>query len=193
MDAPDSPSIDAKPKLVDGKIVWSGGPSLKQHFSLPYSIMYYMAKNPSSAEAYNKLIQCCKYFFEKNPILVAADLFCETTLCSNPQCDGDNEERCCANIDLNKLSSKIWLTNNLSLAEDNISIFASLIVPKLYRWKSVKFFLIQNGLMYNDFKSYAALLTDIDFYVTRIIDDDDGSVVMLDKILEATINIKFFE
>uniref|UniRef100_A0AC34FGE5 Uncharacterized protein n=1 Tax=Panagrolaimus sp. ES5 TaxID=591445 RepID=A0AC34FGE5_9BILA len=47
--------------------------------------------------------------------------------------------------------------------------------------------------MYNDFKSYAALLIDIDFFKGKIINDDDGSVVMLDKILEATINIKFFE
>uniref|UniRef100_A0A914YY61 Uncharacterized protein n=1 Tax=Panagrolaimus superbus TaxID=310955 RepID=A0A914YY61_9BILA len=45
--------------------------------------------------------------------------------------------------------------------------------------------------MFNNFKSCATFLTDISFWGSRII-NDDGSVVMLDKILEITPNIKNF-
>uniref|UniRef100_A0A914PG81 Uncharacterized protein n=1 Tax=Panagrolaimus davidi TaxID=227884 RepID=A0A914PG81_9BILA len=50
------------------------GPNIRQTWSLPDSIIYYIAKNPSNAKAWQKLIQCCKYFFAKNPILVIDEL-----------------------------------------------------------------------------------------------------------------------
>uniref|UniRef100_A0AC34FM67 Uncharacterized protein n=1 Tax=Panagrolaimus sp. ES5 TaxID=591445 RepID=A0AC34FM67_9BILA len=80
---PEVSSLDSKPKWINGKIVWSGGPSLKQYFNLPESVMYYIAMNPSTPEVYLKLIQSCKYFFEKNPILVVADIYDDTTFCFN--------------------------------------------------------------------------------------------------------------
>uniref|UniRef100_A0AC34FN25 Uncharacterized protein n=1 Tax=Panagrolaimus sp. ES5 TaxID=591445 RepID=A0AC34FN25_9BILA len=45
-----------------------------QEFSLPDSIMHYMAMNPKNAKIYQKLIRSCKYFFVKNQILVISSL-----------------------------------------------------------------------------------------------------------------------
>uniref|UniRef100_A0A914P6M7 Uncharacterized protein n=1 Tax=Panagrolaimus davidi TaxID=227884 RepID=A0A914P6M7_9BILA len=46
----------------------------RQNFSMPDSVTFYMAKNPKTAELYQKVIQTCKYFFAKNSILVISSL-----------------------------------------------------------------------------------------------------------------------
>uniref|UniRef100_A0AC34FF93 Uncharacterized protein n=1 Tax=Panagrolaimus sp. ES5 TaxID=591445 RepID=A0AC34FF93_9BILA len=200
MDASTSSFDGAKPKMINGKIVWSGGPSCKQHFSLPISIIYYMATNPSTPKVYQKLIQSCKYFFEKNPILVAANMYGKTKLCLNEACDGDSEDDnddeeyaksdCCTDIDLNKLLSKIWLTSKLELTRENISTFTSLIYPKLYQCKTINLRLYYDIILFNDFKSCAPFLTDI--YLQGVVIKNNEKSVMLDKILEIVPNIKNF-
>ena len=47
---------------------------IPQRFSIPSSFIYYMAKNPTSLPVYQKLIQSCKYFFAKNPIIVVFNI-----------------------------------------------------------------------------------------------------------------------
>uniref|UniRef100_A0A914Z6G1 Uncharacterized protein n=1 Tax=Panagrolaimus superbus TaxID=310955 RepID=A0A914Z6G1_9BILA len=154
--------------------------------------MYYIAKNPSTPKVYKKLIQSCKYFSEKMPILVVTNMYGNTTICSNEYCFRDDNKKCCVNIDLNKLSSKIWITNKLILDEENISTFASLIIPKLFRWNIIELNVITMDIMFNDFRICAPFLTDILFWGCRII-NDDGNVVMLDKILEIIPHIKNFD
>ena len=44
---------------------------ISQRFSLPQSIIFYMAKNPKSGIGLKKLIETCKYFYLKNPVIVA--------------------------------------------------------------------------------------------------------------------------
>uniref|UniRef100_A0AC34FVV1 Uncharacterized protein n=1 Tax=Panagrolaimus sp. ES5 TaxID=591445 RepID=A0AC34FVV1_9BILA len=193
MDTSSSSFAAAKPKLINGKIVWAGGPSVRQNFALPYSIIYYMARNPSTPEVYLKLIQSCKFFFEKNPILVAAWMRDKTRICINaPVKCMENDRKCCIDIDLEKLSSKIWRTNNLKLSKENITIFNSLIYPKLYRCENIRLFGFSHKFMYDEFKSCASFLTDIHFGDGGIV-MDDGSTVMLDKIFEDTPNIKTFK
>uniref|UniRef100_A0A914YUR1 Uncharacterized protein n=1 Tax=Panagrolaimus superbus TaxID=310955 RepID=A0A914YUR1_9BILA len=186
--------VDAKSKIINGKIGWSGGPSIKQLFLLHPSIMYYIAKNPSTPEVYNKLIQSCKYFFEKMAIFVASDLYTtgmyeKTKICLYIDCR--HHTKCCINVSLNKLSTKIWVTNILGLDKENILTFSSLIFPKLFRWNNIQLDGFSDNIMYDDFKKVASFLTDFSFWRSQII-NNDGSVVMLDKILEITPNIKEF-
>uniref|UniRef100_A0A914YQX5 Uncharacterized protein n=1 Tax=Panagrolaimus superbus TaxID=310955 RepID=A0A914YQX5_9BILA len=180
--------FDAKPKMINVKYSWSGGPSIKQLFSLHPSIMYYTTKNPSTPEVYKKLIQSCKYFFENFPILVVGVMHENTKICVYIDCR--HHTKCCINVSLNKLSTKIWVTNKLILTKDNISTF-SLIFPKLFRWNNIQLIGFSDNIMFDDFKKVASFLNDIHFFGCRII-SNDGSVVMLDKILEITPNIKGF-
>uniref|UniRef100_A0A914Y237 Uncharacterized protein n=1 Tax=Panagrolaimus superbus TaxID=310955 RepID=A0A914Y237_9BILA len=99
--------------------------------------------------------------------------------------------KCCIDIDLNKLTNKIWVKNQLILNQKNISTF-SLIFPKLFRWNIIQLNALGTEIMFDDFKSCASFLTHTDFWRSRII-NNDGSVVMLNKILEITPNIKNFE
>ena len=41
-----------------------------QRFSLPSWIIYYMAKNPTTPDVYEKLVRSCKYWYPKNPVIV---------------------------------------------------------------------------------------------------------------------------
>uniref|UniRef100_A0AC34FGX2 Uncharacterized protein n=1 Tax=Panagrolaimus sp. ES5 TaxID=591445 RepID=A0AC34FGX2_9BILA len=61
-------------KSVPKKKIYFTGPHGRREWSLPDSIMYYMAMNPKSAEVYQKLVKSCKYFYIKNPIVVVPDL-----------------------------------------------------------------------------------------------------------------------
>uniref|UniRef100_A0AC34FLJ4 Uncharacterized protein n=1 Tax=Panagrolaimus sp. ES5 TaxID=591445 RepID=A0AC34FLJ4_9BILA len=185
MNAPTLPSFGAKPKMINGKIVWSSGPSMRQYFALPESIMYYMAMNPSSAEVYKKLIQSCKYFFEKNPILVAADIYGETTICSKKECDGyDDEGRCCVKIDLEKFSTKFWFTHAFYLDNTDKPNFTSMLCPKIYRCEAKILSLTDQNLMYDELQFLGSSVEHIGLRFCQIT-NADGSTVMLGEILGA--------
>uniref|UniRef100_A0AC34F9X8 Uncharacterized protein n=1 Tax=Panagrolaimus sp. ES5 TaxID=591445 RepID=A0AC34F9X8_9BILA len=165
-------------------------PSWEQNFSFPSSIIYYISKNPSSSKCYSKLIQSCKYFFEKNPILVAEDLYCQTKICSNKDCDGGGE-KCCIEIDINKIKSKIWLTSGLILNCSHVSNYASSLCSKLYRCEMVRLDLCKQHITYDEFKKLAACVRTINLIDTKIT-YNDGSTVMLETILGLIPNVEEF-
>ena len=129
MDASNSSLVTKS--VIREKPKWPGSAAAKQHFSLPDSIIYYIAMNPSTPEVYNKLVQTCKYFFEKQPIIVAAKLIDGKTICSKKKCDAD--QKCCVKIDINKSSSKLWLTDEVYLNVGCSYDFTSLLCQKLFR------------------------------------------------------------
>uniref|UniRef100_A0AC34F0C3 Uncharacterized protein n=1 Tax=Panagrolaimus sp. ES5 TaxID=591445 RepID=A0AC34F0C3_9BILA len=173
--------------MINGKIVWSGGPSVQQYFALPKSIMYYMARNPTTSEVYLKLIQTCKYFFETNPILVAADLYGKTTVCPYDEEECSEKTNCCIDIDMDKLSNKIWITNILYLEKENISTFFSSIFSKLYRCQKADLTIHDEVIHFNDFEKCAPFLIGIHLHNVPI------ESVMLDKIIEICPQAKIFE
>uniref|UniRef100_A0AC34FDL6 Uncharacterized protein n=1 Tax=Panagrolaimus sp. ES5 TaxID=591445 RepID=A0AC34FDL6_9BILA len=99
-----------------------------QEFSLPDSIMHYIAMNPKNAKLYEKLIQSCKFFFVKNPILVLSNLYYDSSrwIASN---DGGWKFMTLGNV-----TSKFWITQRVSFnpvnAEDKS---AASIIPKIYQ------------------------------------------------------------
>uniref|UniRef100_A0AC34G4T8 Maturase K n=1 Tax=Panagrolaimus sp. ES5 TaxID=591445 RepID=A0AC34G4T8_9BILA len=70
--------------------------------------MFYISQNPTSAEAYEKMIQSCKYIFVKNPILVISHLSLEYRNGWRTSVNGNS-------VDFKNLSSKIWVTNKISV------------------------------------------------------------------------------
>uniref|UniRef100_A0AC35GI89 Uncharacterized protein n=1 Tax=Panagrolaimus sp. PS1159 TaxID=55785 RepID=A0AC35GI89_9BILA len=162
-----------------GKRAWPGCPSKKQDWGYPESMIHYIAKNPSSAKVYQKMIQSCKYFFENNPVLVVSKLeaFQENEkcdICSNKtnECK-KNKGKCCVRIDIAKVSSKFWLLDEFDIGKSAQNFF-SVFCSKMYRceinrlgiWKMVIVFddlqlltssakqitLWRNSITYNDGK-----------------------------------------
>uniref|UniRef100_A0AC34G5D1 DUF38 domain-containing protein n=1 Tax=Panagrolaimus sp. ES5 TaxID=591445 RepID=A0AC34G5D1_9BILA len=178
----------------NGRIAWPEASSLKQYFSLPYSIMYYMAMNPSTPEVYNKLIQSCKYFFERNPILVVERID-EKKICAKKECNAIyGNEPCCVGYDITKITCKFWLTDRLLFgrARRKELNYTSLLRPKVFRCEIKKLEIWDNNVLYDDFKCLASFARIVELLRLKLI-HCDGKIVMLEKILELIPNIEEFQ
>lgn len=82
-----------------------------QKFSIPFSIVYYMCKNPSSPAVYKKLIQTCKHFFAVNPIIYVNDLrfFYDGRITVFYYADIRNESKDFPDIADLQISCKFWI------------------------------------------------------------------------------------
>uniref|UniRef100_A0AC34FJX5 Uncharacterized protein n=1 Tax=Panagrolaimus sp. ES5 TaxID=591445 RepID=A0AC34FJX5_9BILA len=126
----------------------------RQIFDLPESIVFYMAKNPPSSEIHRKMIQCCKYFFIKNPILHFHCLHFDGEngwkTCINENCLGPkNAEYQKIDLDMDKIQSKIWIDFDLSLFSSNPA-FASSLIPKLYNGNVKSLQIYEQKISFND-------------------------------------------
>uniref|UniRef100_A0AC35ERJ8 Uncharacterized protein n=1 Tax=Panagrolaimus sp. PS1159 TaxID=55785 RepID=A0AC35ERJ8_9BILA len=179
-----------------GKIVWPDASSVKQYFSIPNSLIYYIAKNPSSHKLYSKLIQTCKYFFEKNSILVAPKFQdCKdginSLICVNKYLEcKKNKKQCCIKIDTKKLKSKIWIIAEFDMDYgDQNSI--SLILSKLYRCELYHFGLTDKIVMFDDLKFFTSAKEVI--LLKTSIKYNDGRSLMLEKAIECFPNVEYLE
>uniref|UniRef100_A0AC34F6P9 Uncharacterized protein n=1 Tax=Panagrolaimus sp. ES5 TaxID=591445 RepID=A0AC34F6P9_9BILA len=174
------------PKSKDGKITWPENPSLKQDFSLPETILFYMAKNPPTPEFYNKSIQSCKYFFETLPVLVTTnitnlfyyDALHEYSICS--KYEEDHDQKCCINFDIDKLTSMLWPVKDVGLIAERTSI-----CHKIYRCNNIiSISLAGADVLYDDLKFLASSAKSVSIMNCDIYLDDE-TIVMLDTFLDA--------
>uniref|UniRef100_A0A914PYX4 Uncharacterized protein n=1 Tax=Panagrolaimus davidi TaxID=227884 RepID=A0A914PYX4_9BILA len=190
-------NVISKLSTTKKTIVWPEAPSIQQkHLSLPYLIIDYIAKNPSSSEVYKKLIQCCKYFFEKMPILVAAYMFGGRQLCSHDEEPYEDDEECCVSIDINKITSSIWLTKTIDLDETyplvNQKDYYSLLCSKIYRLETSHLYLQGTSILFDDFKILVSSVKHVELSDVDII-YNDGKPLMLEDILESIPHIEIFK
>uniref|UniRef100_A0AC34G6Y7 Uncharacterized protein n=1 Tax=Panagrolaimus sp. ES5 TaxID=591445 RepID=A0AC34G6Y7_9BILA len=151
-----------------------------QNFSLPDSIMFYVSQNPTSSKVYEKMIQSCKYFFVKNPILVYSIFYLKyenewfTFFKRKP-------------ADFKNLSCKIWITDGLSVYDRSLSTdktFISSIVPKVYQSDIKKFCLQNQSISFNDFIFLTSKCETITFLDGISVKNEDCSIVPLEKLVE---------
>uniref|UniRef100_A0AC34FIB0 Uncharacterized protein n=1 Tax=Panagrolaimus sp. ES5 TaxID=591445 RepID=A0AC34FIB0_9BILA len=168
-----------------------------QSFSLPDSIMFYMAKNPPSAEIYQKLIQSCKYFFVKNPLLVVSELHLGYR--NGWHTCGDEEK-----IDLKNIPHKLWISRNLNVVVNcgivhidacngQDRFFVSSLISKFYRCDVTKLTLQRQTISFKDFIFLASNVESLQLTNALNILNEDGSVATLEKIVEALPKLTYFE
>uniref|UniRef100_A0AC34FMP1 Uncharacterized protein n=1 Tax=Panagrolaimus sp. ES5 TaxID=591445 RepID=A0AC34FMP1_9BILA len=158
-----------------------------QNFSLPDSIMHYMAMNPKNAEVYRKLIQSCKYFFAKNPILVISDLRYSTNQWKT-RVNGNWK-----NIRMDDISSKVWITDSFNAStehEIDKTVVAS-IISKIYQCNVKNLSLCDEILSYDDIMVIAAGVEHLNF-VHVTVKHGDGTVVPVEKLVEQFPRVKSF-
>uniref|UniRef100_A0AC35GRE7 Uncharacterized protein n=1 Tax=Panagrolaimus sp. PS1159 TaxID=55785 RepID=A0AC35GRE7_9BILA len=172
-----------KTKTLNG-ISWPERCSIKQYFSLTSNIIYYMAMNPSTPKVYNKLIQCCKYFFERNPIIVAENMTKVNTFGYN----GDSESYCTI-FKTTKVSTKIWLLHKLLLTNLTPSFIPQSLRPKIYQSQIKKLGIHDTKVNFNDFLFFASTV-EILFLTSVEMTYNDEKNVMLEKIFEVVPNVK---
>uniref|UniRef100_A0A914PX03 Uncharacterized protein n=1 Tax=Panagrolaimus davidi TaxID=227884 RepID=A0A914PX03_9BILA len=180
-----------------GKRPWPCGASVQQNWSLPLSNIHYIAKNPTSPKVYQKLVQTCKFFFEKNPIIIIANLdTCENSTKyhisqkERLECKNNNFE-CCINIDLNKLSTKIWITRDILISKHIENCIAT-IVQKNFRFEILHLCVFDNDIIFDDLKVLASSAKRVSLYYNSI-KYKNGTIVIFDKIVECLpTNIETF-
>uniref|UniRef100_A0AC34FI50 DUF38 domain-containing protein n=1 Tax=Panagrolaimus sp. ES5 TaxID=591445 RepID=A0AC34FI50_9BILA len=146
-----------------------------QEWSLPESIIHYMAKNPKNAAVYLKLIRSCKYFFVQNPILVVERLI---STWKNVWLVPINDVE--KNIDFRKLSIKIWITESIcDLKKTDISS----IIPQIHRCDAKELYLAVQELSFKDFLS---LSSHVEKCVLShvVVKNEDSSIVPSEKLVE---------
>uniref|UniRef100_A0A914Q427 Uncharacterized protein n=1 Tax=Panagrolaimus davidi TaxID=227884 RepID=A0A914Q427_9BILA len=103
----------------------------------------------------------------------------------------NNNFECCIKIDLNTITTKIWITHGLYIPF-HIQNCIERIVQKNFRFEIISLHVINNDIVFDDLKLLAS------FAMSVLLDHNsikykNGTTVMLDKILELfPSNIKYF-
>uniref|UniRef100_A0AC35FB48 Uncharacterized protein n=1 Tax=Panagrolaimus sp. PS1159 TaxID=55785 RepID=A0AC35FB48_9BILA len=110
------------------------------------------------------------------------------------QCE-ENDEECCVEIDINKITSSIWLTNIIHL-EDMDSLvnqknYYSLLCSKIYRLEISELILNGISILFDDFKVLVSPVENVELMDVDIL-YNDGKPVMLEGILESILHIEIF-
>uniref|UniRef100_A0A914PWH9 Uncharacterized protein n=1 Tax=Panagrolaimus davidi TaxID=227884 RepID=A0A914PWH9_9BILA len=115
--------------------VFVHGSSKRQYYAFPKFVMDYILKNPKSSKLWKKLIQTCKWFFDKNPIVVIPCLHFNKfykidgfSTCSTQQCNDVRDRP----IKLINAPFKLWITELLEIVDLGGAAAKSLI-PRIYK------------------------------------------------------------
>uniref|UniRef100_A0AC35FNN1 Uncharacterized protein n=1 Tax=Panagrolaimus sp. PS1159 TaxID=55785 RepID=A0AC35FNN1_9BILA len=151
----------------------------RQDFSMPDSVIFYVAKNPKTAELYLKMVKTCKYFFVKNPIIVIPKLWAHY---------GGKWSSGRVILNLTKYNCKYWITSEIyapahGLVNQNI---VSSIIPKLYRCDVKRLFLFHQIIFFNDLLLLISSAEWINF-TNVIVKHADSSDVPLEDIVAIAI------
>uniref|UniRef100_A0A914R6G5 Uncharacterized protein n=1 Tax=Panagrolaimus davidi TaxID=227884 RepID=A0A914R6G5_9BILA len=154
----------------------------QQNFSLPDSVIFYVAKNPKTAELYLKMVKTCKYFFVKNPIIII------------PHLDVDGGEYRCGRVPLNltKYNCKCWITDKIVASAflcGSKNIFSP-VIPKLYQCDAKNLFLYFHVLSFNDLSLLISSAERIIFH-NVVVKYADSSYVPLEDIVSIAVNAKY--
>uniref|UniRef100_A0AC34FGT1 Uncharacterized protein n=1 Tax=Panagrolaimus sp. ES5 TaxID=591445 RepID=A0AC34FGT1_9BILA len=159
----------------------------RQSFSLPDSIMHYMAMNPKNAEVYQKLVKSYKYFFVNNPILVLSDLHYIFDGWKTKKINGDWK-----GIDIKNSSCKLWITDSVVVFSVNDNTVASSFISQIYQC-SVKYLTLWYQITsYDEFSVLASAFENLEF-IEVTVKYDDGAVVPFEKLVEQLRNVKKIE
>uniref|UniRef100_A0A914QSW7 Uncharacterized protein n=1 Tax=Panagrolaimus davidi TaxID=227884 RepID=A0A914QSW7_9BILA len=151
----------------------------QQDFSMPDSVIFYIAKNPKTAVLYLKMVKTCKYFFVKNPINIIDCLYTRYGKW------GVNEKP----LDLTKYNCKYWITDHIWACADEFvdKNILSPIIPKLYRCDVKHVSLSDQIISYHDFSFIISSVEEI--YLNRVIvKHADGSDVPIEDIIAIAVN-----
>uniref|UniRef100_A0A914Q042 Uncharacterized protein n=1 Tax=Panagrolaimus davidi TaxID=227884 RepID=A0A914Q042_9BILA len=123
----------------------------RQAFPFRDTLIRYITNNPASSKLYQKIIQSCKHFFIKNPIIIVRELRFEEENCyirgSRPSKDRPNYR----SVDLNELTSKIWITDSFKVwgRTPNCPVITS-FMPQIYQCNATDIFIYKQMFSFND-------------------------------------------
>uniref|UniRef100_A0AC35GID8 DUF38 domain-containing protein n=1 Tax=Panagrolaimus sp. PS1159 TaxID=55785 RepID=A0AC35GID8_9BILA len=165
-------------------------PNRRYDFDFPYSVIYYIVMNQTSAKLCKKLIKACRYFFWKNPILFTDDLIYEN---NEMKADfSEYEEEIC----LKNVPYKFWLTDYWGIGLDDNSSFkkdlVSSFLPRIYRCKLRSLTLQNQKLTTDEFLFLAAKTVKVCFSDLTVV-NRDGKEIAFEKLVELIPEVRSFD
>ena len=166
-------------------------PISPQRFTIPENIIYYMIMNPSSPKVYQKLIQCCKYFFPKNRIIPVRslstcdyDLFCTVCPYVDPRRDSET-------LDLKNAIFKLWITQDLTIDPETPRTTYDSLMSKICRCEITSLSLENQGISLQDFEMLTASGNIVTIFLYNLtITDSDGKKVPMEAVFKYLPKIK---
>uniref|UniRef100_A0A914P5G2 Uncharacterized protein n=1 Tax=Panagrolaimus davidi TaxID=227884 RepID=A0A914P5G2_9BILA len=168
----------------------------EQTASLPGNIIYYILKNPKTAELYLKMVKTCKYFFVKHPILTVNEFIydCDKWLVDKILEWTGNKTKV---FDLSNITAKVWITGKLKVVPEteagsvDVDVFTA-FMPTLYRCDAKQLYVSNQVLSFHDYSLLIPSAEDITFnHVT--IKNENGSNIALEKVVEVAVKAKYIE
>uniref|UniRef100_A0A914P773 Uncharacterized protein n=1 Tax=Panagrolaimus davidi TaxID=227884 RepID=A0A914P773_9BILA len=178
-----NPACNQKRKTEDSTMVISKRARFyakyyQQNFSVPDSVIFYVAKNPKTAELYLKMVKTCKYFFVKNPIIIIPYL----------NADAGKWRSGCLPLNLTKYNCKYWITDEIDASGNEFidkNIFST-IIPKFYQCDVKRLFLYSQIISYHDL---SLIISSAEWIILNnvVVKHADGSDVPLEDIVAIAI------
>ena len=168
-------------------------PLQNQRFSIPENIVHYLAKNPTSSKLWKKLIQTCKYFYSKNPVIVVDEVRETRDLANNSWNVSSDLWGPRINFILQNCSFKFWITVSLSAFILDTPDRISSLIPRIYRFDLEILSLYKISITFDEFRCLTSSnsLIKLMFYEV-IMKHADGSSVDLVQIMERIPRIQNF-
>uniref|UniRef100_A0A914QM86 DUF38 domain-containing protein n=1 Tax=Panagrolaimus davidi TaxID=227884 RepID=A0A914QM86_9BILA len=165
-------------------------PNRRYDFDFPDSLIYYIAKNPTSAKLYKKLIKVCRYFFWKNPILFTHWL---TYANNEMKADFSEFEQ---DICLKNVPYKFWVCDYCCIGFDANSTFkkdlVSSFLPRIYRCEIEDLTLQNQELSTDEFLFVAAKAARVCFSDLTVV-NGDGKEIAFEKLVELIPDVYSFK
>uniref|UniRef100_A0AC34G318 Uncharacterized protein n=1 Tax=Panagrolaimus sp. ES5 TaxID=591445 RepID=A0AC34G318_9BILA len=164
-----------------------------QNFAFRESLMNYMAKaNGISLDLYVKLIQSCKYFFVKDPVLILHCLHFdgeEWKRCIKESCLDRETETEFVKIDFEKIRSKVD-ARFLKISSTNPDI-ASSLVSKLYKGNVSCLELQGQRISFDDLLLFSKNFRILELYKSTVF-EENGNEVAYERIVSSFRDLKSF-
>ena len=156
-----------------------------QNFTLPSTLIYYIARNPFSAKGYLKLIQTCKYFFAKNPILFFDWVH------RHPSQQWITYFNHSIVLNLETIRFKIWLTKTLDVETVASRSDVGSLLEKVYSCELRNLTMANQTMSWEDYQKLTNSGGITRFRFENVsIRESDGTMVPLERILERIPNVQ---
>ena len=166
---------------------------IKQRFTLPEHFVFYMAKNPPSAELFNKLIQCCKYFWLKNPVITLHSLYHYEydKYWRTYKINGFEKYQ---KLEIETVNEKLWIYHDLDVFDDRNQFLASSLTPKIYRCDLTRLSLGCQTVSFDEFQKFTSSGSLKWLYLKRVlVKINDGSILPIEKLIKHLPNLQIFD
>ena len=172
------------------------GNIIPQRFSLPSTFIYYITKNPESPSLYQKLNLSCKYFYSKNPIILADRIqFSENKV----RIYKAKERLSYSTLKFlsyailkvfPKTSCKFWITEKAGIYEMN-SLVSKILHENIFQVPVLNFKSVSADLHQLLSPDTAQSLREVNFNKT-IFKYADGTLMPVEKIFKFFPNLEVF-